>query len=141
MKKYLVRIATAAFALAALAAGAKALASDQLIVNIPYEFVAAGKTLPAGTYRVNRLDDASGSQLVLSSYENRVGVVVVSTEREDARGDKPSFTFQEIGGQHFLSRIETAEHIFTIPVSKSAVLEAAIKSPQRSTSSAASGAN
>lgn len=141
MKKHFVRIATAAFALAALAVGAKAQVSDQLIANIPYEFVAAGKTLPAGRYRVNRVDDFSGSRLVLSSYENRVSVVVVPTESEEARGDKPSFTFQEIAGQHFLSKIETAEHVFTVPVSKSAVLEAAMKSQQRSTSSAASGAN
>jgi hypothetical protein len=37
-----------------LAAGAKAETHREVIVKIPHEFVAAGRTLPAGTYTVSR---------------------------------------------------------------------------------------
>jgi len=54
MKKYFMRIATTVVGIAAFAVGAKAQASDQLIVKIPYEFVVSGTTLPSGTYRLSR---------------------------------------------------------------------------------------
>ena len=142
MKEHLTRMVTALFVLGALAISAKAQVSDQLIANIPYEFVVAGKTLPAGTYRVNRVADSNNRALVLSSFENGASALVISIEVENAPDDKPGFTFQEIGGQHFLSKIETAEHIFVFPVSKSTVLEAAMKSHQGSTTSvSAAGTN
>ena len=50
MKKNYIRFVTAFLGLTALGAAARGQVSDQLVVNIPYEFVAAGKTLPAGTY-------------------------------------------------------------------------------------------
>jgi hypothetical protein len=141
MKKHLVRLAIAFLGFSALAIAAKAQVPDQLVINIPYEFVVAGKTLPPGTYRVNRVSDLNENELVLTSFENRAGALVISTEVEDARVYKPSFTFEEIGGQHFLTKIETADHVFAIPLSKSAALEAAMKSHQGSTGSAASGSN
>lgn len=141
MKKHFVRLATAFLGFSALAIAAKAQVADQVAINIPYEFVVAGTTLPPGTYRVNRVSDLNENLLVLRSFENRAGVLVISTDVEAARVDKPSFTFEEIGGQHFLTKIETAEHVFVFPLSRSAALEAAMKSHQRSTGSAASGSN
>jgi len=41
---------------------------DQIVVNIPYEFVVAGKTLLAGTYRLNRVPNSIERVLVLSSF-------------------------------------------------------------------------
>lgn len=140
MKKQLVRMAVFVFGFAMLALGAKAQATDQLTVNIPYEFVVGGKTLPAGEYRINRIHDSSVGQLVLSSVENKTGVIMVASQWQDTREYKPSLIFQEIGGQHFLVKIETVEHVFTVPVSKSAVLEA-MKSGQGSAGGGASGAN
>ena len=49
MKKHLVRLAIAFLGFSALAIAAKAQVPDQLVINIPYEFVVAGKTLPPGT--------------------------------------------------------------------------------------------
>lgn len=140
MKKQLVRMAVLVFGFAMLALGAKAQATDHLTVNIPYEFVAAGKTLPAGEYWLARVHDFSENQLVLSRVDSKAGVIVIASQWEDARQDKPSLSFQEIGGQHFLVKIMTAEHVFTVPVSKSAVLEA-MKSGQGSAGAGTSGAN
>jgi hypothetical protein len=118
MKKHCVRILSVFFGLAALAITAKGQAADQVVVNIPYEFVVAGKTLPAGTYRVNRVNDHNERALTLSSFENRVAVMVHPSEVVEKTGaEQPSFSFQQVGEQHLLSKIETGDHVFTIPVS------------------------
>ena len=128
MKKHYVRFLMVFFGLAALTATAHGQVSDQLVVKIPWEFVVAGKVLPAGTYRVNRVSDVD-QRLFISSAENRAAVFVlaVSGEFNASRDKQPRVSFQQAGNQHFLSKIETAEHKFTIPVSSSAVLEAAMK--------------
>jgi hypothetical protein len=129
MKKHCVRILSAFFGLVALALTAKGEPVDQIVVNIPYEFVVAGKTLPAGTYRVNRISDNDKKGLVISSFENGAAVLVFSSEVADkTRPEQASVTFQQVGEQHLLSKIETAEHVFTIPLPRSTVLEAAMKS-------------
>jgi hypothetical protein len=134
MNKYLVvGVFVAVFGMAAFAMAAKATTSDQLVVKVPYEFVVGGKTLPAGTYRINRLSDSSTGELALVNVDNHAGVLLNATEWEDARADQPKLQFQQIAGEYFLSSIQTAEHVFTIPVSKSAVMEA-MKSHQGSTS-------
>jgi len=127
MKKHYVRFLMVFFGLAALTATAHGQASDQLVVKIPWEFVVAGKVLPAGTYRVNRVNDWDQHQLVVSSLENRVAVFFLSGPVDDSRDEQPRLSFQQAGDQHFLSKIETAKHTFTIPVSSKAVLEAAMK--------------
>lgn len=128
MKNHCVRILSAFFGLAALAITANGQIPDRIVVNIPYEFVAAGKTLPAGTYTVNRLSDRDEWHLVISSPENHVAVVVLSSEVADRTvTGQPSVSFQQVGDEHLLSKIATGEHVFTIPVSPSAILEAGMK--------------
>jgi hypothetical protein len=135
MKKHFVGVLAAAFGMAAFAMAAKAATSDQLVVNVPHEFVVSGKTLPAGIYRVNRLSDSSVGELALVNVEKHASVLLNASEWEDARANQPKLQFQQIAGQYFLSSIQTAEHVFAIPVSKSAVMEA-MKSHQDSTSPA-----
>ena len=117
MKTIYVRFLAAFFGLAALAAASRAQEIDQLVVNVPHNFVVEGKTLPAGTYRVNRLGSHDISQLSLTSFENRAGVLLITNEVSSTREGKPALRFEHIGDQYVLSQIETAEHVFTIPVS------------------------
>ena len=128
MKTYLLRIMLPVFAFAALAFTAKAQTSDQLNVNVPYEFVVGGKTLPAGTYHVSRVSDLSQGGLVLSSFENHTGALVVPSEWENPQPGKTALVFEEIDGQYFLTKIETADHVFTIRPSPAATQEAMRKS-------------
>jgi hypothetical protein len=116
MMRHYIRLLGSFLGLAALASAARGQAPDQLIVTIPYEFVVAGKTLPAGTYRVNRISDWDQKELMISSFENHVAVLVVSSEIEVSSDEEPGVSFQQAGNQHFLNKIETAAHIFTIPV-------------------------
>ena len=135
MRKHYLRFLIALIGVAGLGVSAKGQAVDQIAVNIPHEFVVAGKTLPPGTYRVNRLSDSHPEVLILSSFESRAGLMVRSTEVKSTRADKPEVSFEQIDGQYFLSKIETADHVFTIPVSRSEILEAAAKSARGTSAS------
>ena len=57
MKKLCLPILVTLVGFAGLSVAAKAQVVDQIVVTIPFEFVVAGTTLPAGTYRVNRLSE------------------------------------------------------------------------------------
>jgi hypothetical protein len=153
MKRQYLRILIALVGFASLGMSAKAQARDQLVVKIPFDFVAAGKTLPAGTYRVNRLsiDDRWGAGLIVRNLKNSESAIVHPTQVESDYGldnwfgpdeaEKGRATFEQAGDQHFLSRIETGEHVFTIPVSREAILEASAKSHSGSASGSSSGSN
>ncbi len=141
MKKQCMRILIALIGVAGLGMAARGQVPDQILVNIPYEFVVAGKTLPAGTYRVNRLSDANHETLILSSFESRARVMVLSTSVESTQADKPEVSFEQVGGQHFLDKIETADHVFTIPVSRSEILEATARLHSGTSASGSSAGN
>ena len=129
MKKLSLRMAVALVGLVGLGITTKAQAVDQIVVTIPFEFVVAGKTLPAGTYRVNRLPGVGDrwAGLVFSSVKNRTGVIVHPIEVQEAPANKAQVSFETAGGEHFLSKIQTAENVFTIPVSRAAILLASGK--------------
>jgi hypothetical protein len=135
MRKHYLRFLIALIGVAGLGMAAKAQVVDQIVVNIPYEFVVAGTTLPPGTYRVDRLSNTDSGALILSSFESSTKVMVHSTAVERTQADKPKVSFEQIDGQHFLSKIETADHVFTIPVSRSEILEAAAKSARGTSTS------
>ena len=141
MKKLSLRIAVALVGLVGLGITTKAQAVDQIVVTIPFEFVVAGKTLPAGTYRVNRLPGVGGkwAGLIFSSFENRTGVIVHPIEVQAAPADKTQVSFETAGGEHFLSKIQTAENVFTIPVSRAAILLAEGKAHTNAASGSSAG--
>ncbi len=135
MRKHYLRFLIALIGVAGLGTAARGQAVDQIVVKIPYEFVVAGKTLPAGTYRVNRLSNNHPEILILSSFNGRAGLMVRPIEIDSARAYKPEVSFEQIDGQRFLNKIATADHVFTIPVSQSEVLEAAAKSSRGTSAS------
>ncbi len=141
MKLSYVRCVSAFVALAALGVAGRAQQIDQISVDIPHDFVVAGKTLPAGTYRVSRANDRDLSELEMTSVENHTGALLLSSEVRSTREDKPSLRFQHIGDQYFLSRIETAEHIFTIPVPANAGTQVVASTPSTLSTSSSSGSN
>jgi hypothetical protein len=119
MNKLFLRIAIATLGIAGLGVTTKAQVGDQIVVSVPFEFVVAGTTLPAGTYRVHRLYDDPSAGLVFTSYENRVTIAVLPIDLKSARDNKPELTFETAGHEHILSRIQTSDNVFDIPVSKS----------------------
>ncbi len=141
MRKHCLRILIALIGVAGLGMAAKAQVVDQIVVNIPYEFVVGGTTLPPGSYRVDRLSSTDSGALILSSFESSARVMVRSTSVESTQDDKPEVSFEQVDGQHFLSKIKTADHVFTIPVSRSEILDAAARSHSGTSASGRSDGN
>jgi len=139
--KNLLRIAVALIGFAGLGITAKAQVADQIVVTIPFEFVVAGKTLPAGTYRANRVSDDKWAGLIFSSVETRAGVIVRPTEVQSASADQAKVSFEKAGDEHFLSKIQTGDNLFTIPVSRNAILLASGKSHSNTASGSSTGNN
>jgi hypothetical protein len=141
MMKNLLRIAVALVGFAGLGITAKAQVADQIVVTIPFEFVVAGKTLPAGTYRVNRVSNDKWAGLIFSSVETRAGAIVRPTEVQSASADQAKVSFEKAGDEHFLSKIQTGDNLFTIPLSRAAILLASGKSHTNTASGSSTGNN
>ena len=112
---------------AALCATA-AFATEQKRVEVPFDFVASGKTLPAGTYKVGRLSGDRLSAQLLRNRDNSVAVFVNPVAAETSYVDMPVVRFQQVGNQFFLSSIQTEDDIFNFQISRSANQEAAARS-------------
>jgi len=107
-----------------LAAGAKAETHREVIVNIPHEFVAAGRTLPPGTYTVSRISDDRLAGLSIVSHEQRSGVLVLANQFENRPAGDTKIRFELVGGMYFLRSIETLDGVYTLSLPSSALLMA-----------------
>ena len=101
--------------------------TGKVVVDLPFEFVASGKTLPAGTYTLSPVSDNAVDGLILSSYENHISLIVHPIETEKATAEKATVSFQQVGEQRFLNRIQTENTVYNIPVSSAAASQAAMQ--------------
>ena len=124
MKQQLASVLLIIISLFGLAAGAKAETRPEVTVNIPYEFVAAGRTLPAGTYTVSRLSDDRFGGLSITNHDAGTGVFVVPNQFESQSGVDAKVRFEKVGNTYFLRAIETSTGVYTLPLPRSAVLMA-----------------
>ena len=124
-----------------LSAAARADIRGQVRVTLPFEFVVDGETLPAGTYTLSTFSDDKFAGLILSNHDHRIGVFVHPVEIEGASANKPQVSFQRVGEQLFLTRIQTAYDVYNIAVPHSAIMQYAEKSRGEGTSSGNSAGN
>lgn len=141
VKKSFLRIFLVLAGLAGLTVSAKAQQPDQLLVKIPFSFVAAGRTFPAGEYKITRLRDEEPRILLLVNVENRADVVTLRPESQETAQGKVQLDFSSVGDHHFLSRIETADNIYNLSVPRAEALLAAAPSKGMAASSSSSGSN
>ncbi len=121
-----------------LGVAAQAQAQEEIAVTVPFQFVAGGRTLPAGMYKVKGVSLSKSETLLLTSSDSRISVFLLPFENESAKADMPQLSFQQIGQQRVLSVIQTAHNVYDIRVSPSIVMEAAGRSHD-SVSAPASG--
>lgn len=124
MKQQLASVLFIIMSLFALAAGAKAETHAEVKVNIPYEFVVAGSTLPAGTYTVGRVSDNRSGGLSIVNYDTKSSIFVLPEQFESQQRVDARVTFERVGSTYFLSAIETLDGVYTLPPPRSAVLMA-----------------
>jgi len=141
MKNQYLRILLAFFCFASMGITAAAQGRDLIVVTLPFPSVASGKMLPAGKYIVSRVSDDKSEGLILSSYDTHTSIIVHPIDVEDASEDNPQVSFTRVAGQNFLSSIRTAYDIYNLPLSRPAIMEAAIRSHQHTHASESSGNN
>ncbi|HEY0173324.1 MAG TPA: hypothetical protein VGB98_20105 [Pyrinomonadaceae bacterium] len=104
MKKQITRTLLGFFAVLVLAAGAQAQAARGLEVQIPFDFVAGQKQMPAGKYTVRRVRvDSAGALLIKGEGKGSAAVVMTSTGDENPA--RAVLTFRQHGERYFLALV------------------------------------
>jgi hypothetical protein len=85
-----------------------AVAQTAIMVNIPFDFVAAGKTLPAGHYTVKPAFHSNNAAWIISNRQAGAGFLSNSVESAKAHG--PSLVFLQAGGAYSLIQVWTREN-------------------------------
>jgi hypothetical protein len=132
MKKQYVAFLVTLMCVLALDLGAQE--QDTVVTKVPFDFVAGGKVLPAGTYRVSRVHPYTGSrELEITSYETRASVFVIPTVFDDVQSGNAQLNFEHLGGKYFLNAIETPIGTYVVTLPPSAIKRA--QTEQQSASS------
>jgi hypothetical protein len=95
-----------------LGLSARAQDVDKVAVKVPFEFVAGGQTLPAGTYNVTRVSDQAFPGLVIRSSDNSAFLLPMFFDGVSA--DHAELQFEHVGGKYFLSEVKTPAGVYAL---------------------------
>ena len=87
-----------------------AVAQAQIQLDVPFNFFAAGKSLPAGHYRVERLFDGDLAAWRLVNDKGDPTVVLTNSVQSGRTVHRPSLVFRNTGTTYSLIQIWTTEH-------------------------------
>jgi hypothetical protein len=135
MKKSYVAAVLMLMCLLGVGVSAHAQDADAVVVGVPFEFVAGGTTLPAGEYRVSRVNPDVNRELAIGGY-NTGSAFVLPVTFDDGPANEPTLSFEHVGGKYFLSKIKTLSGVYTLPASREMVMLAQMNTASPSTSSA-----
>ena len=124
MKKFLLTTLITLVGLFTLAAGAQA-ATGTLVVHINEDFVAAGKTLAAGTYKVYEESPATGQTLILRGEKGSV-FLIPRTYGQDSLGQF-KVRLKRVGDVYYLSEVTTDLGVYTFPAPRGLTRTAKVK--------------
>ena len=98
------------FVLSIIVAAQVAQAAEPMLVNIPFAFVAGNATLPAGDYRVEKLD---GNSVVLIRCSDASAAAVVLSNAAQAKETptQSKLIFKRYDNRYFLSQVWSAGSI------------------------------
>ena len=120
MKKQIMRTLLGLATLTVLAASVYAQSARRMRAHIPFDFVVAGRQLPAGDYTVRRVTKDSESALVIQSEDGRRAATVFTNSggREAARAE---LGFRRRGESYFLAEISIpgSDSVREVPRTKS----------------------
>jgi hypothetical protein len=112
MKKSYLTVILALTCLLGLGERARAQDASKIVVNVPFDFVAAGETLLAGTYSVSRVSPETHPGLVIRSYDNSTFVLPIVFD--GVSSDHAKLDFEHVGNNYFLSKVETPAGVYSI---------------------------
>ena len=111
MKKYSV-VALTLVLCCGMALAAHAQDAGRVVVTVPFEFIAGGQTLPAGTYTIGKAFSETSSALIISSGAH--ASFVLPAAFDNATGDKVQLSFEHVGETYLLSGVTTETGTYTI---------------------------
>ena len=117
---------------------ARAQDADAVVVSVPFEFVVGGATLPAGNYRVSRLNPGANRELAISGSK-KWNVFVLPVAFDDGPTNQPTLRFELVGGKYFLSRVKTLRGVYTMPAQREMIMLSQGNPPSPSASSSSGG--
>ena len=99
-----------------LGLGVSAHAQDAsgVVVKVPFEFVAGGKTLPAGTYSVGRLSPGIHPSLIIDSKDGGAFALVLPIVPDGGSAGHTDLSFEHVGNKYFLSKVATPAGVYTL---------------------------
>jgi hypothetical protein len=140
MKKSYVTAVLMLTCLLGIGVSARAQDADAVVVSVPFEFLAGGATLPAGEYRVSRINPGVNQELAISGYHKGSAFLLpLAFDDVAAANGQPTLSFEHVGGKYFLSKIKTLSGVYTMPASREMVMLGKATTPSPSTSSASGG--
>lgn len=107
MKKAMFRIGLM-LALAFLAAAQSVRAQEPVQAKIPFAFTAGDATLPAGDYRVEKVNEGSPALLIRSTGGSPAIMVATSPATVSAPQQKSKLIFRRYGHRYFLAQVWSA---------------------------------
>jgi hypothetical protein len=137
VKKQSVTVLFTLICVLGLGLGAQAQDGESVIAKVPHDFVAGNAVLPAGTYKVSRVNTGGRDALIVKNNDTGAGAFLLPTVFEDAPGQDAKLSLQSVGDKYFLSKIQTPNGVYTIALPGSATKLAQMQ--QKTTS--ASGSN
>jgi hypothetical protein len=121
MKKQITGTLFALVTIFVLAASAFAQTAPHIAVQIPFDFVAGGKRLPAGHYTVSRFSYSNDQELLIRSDDGHANAVIVTNPSGDNRAPQSAtLSFRQHGDDYFLAAISIpgAAAVRELPESK-----------------------
>jgi hypothetical protein len=117
MKKSYLSIALTLTCLLGLGISARAQDLGKIAATVPFDFVAGGETLPAGTYSVSRVSSGDPRSLAIRSDDNTVFLLPMFFDGDPAvvnvaPADHAELSFEHVGGKYFLSKVETLGGVY-----------------------------
>jgi len=101
-------------------AAAQLIGSSKIVAQVPFEFMVANKTVPAGEYVVQAFT-MDGNTLVIRNTEAKVGLVSTSSQTEGKQdASHYALVFKHYGDRYFLSgiKLEGSKITYCLPESK-----------------------
>jgi len=117
MKKSVFAVVLTMNCLLGLGISAHAQDASGVIVNVPFEFVAGDKTMPAGTYSIGRVSPATHAVIIAGKGNGAFALVLPIVPDEDSAG-RTDLSFERVGGKYFLSKVATPAGVYTLLTSR-----------------------
>lgn len=105
MKKQISRALLGLTATLALAVVCGAQGLHNVVISVPFDFVAGAKQLPAGRYTVSRVRTDAETALIIRSEDGRTGAVVLTNRGAANLNAAAEFVFRQHGDRYFLAEV------------------------------------